>query len=189
MPYRDASHDKIILDQFTRQAETFGVVQSHSDKEAMALLVRLLALSTRDEVLDVACGPGIVACELAPHTKCVVGVDFVPAMLEKAKTRAAGLGIANVEWRQGDGGQLDFPDASFCRVVTRYSFHHMLRPAETLTEMTRVCRAGGLVVVIDATPEAGKQEAYNDWERLRDPSHATAMTDRKSTRLNSSHRH
>lgn len=176
MSNRDGSHDKIILDQFTRQAETFGVVQSHSDKEAMAELVRLLVLSTRDEVLDVACGPGIVACELAPHAKRVVGVDFVPAMLDKARTRAAGLGIANAEWRRGDGGQLDFPDACFSRVVTRYSFHHMLRPAETLAEMTRVCGVGGLVVVIDATPEAGKQQAYNDWERLRDPSHATAMT-------------
>ena len=142
----------------------------------MALLPRLLALSSQDEVLDVACGPGIVACELAPHVKRAVGVDFVPAMLEKARARAGGLGLTNLEWKQGDGGQLDFPDASFSRVITRYSFHHMLRPAETLAEMVRVTKPQGLIAVIDATPEAEKQQAYNNWERLRDPSHATALT-------------
>ena len=136
----------------------------------------MLALSPDDEVLDVACGPGIVACELSPCVKRVVGVDFVPAMLEKAKTRAAGMGLCNLEWRQGDSRRLDFPEGCFSRVITRYSFHHMQRPAETLAEMTRVVRSQGLIAVIDATPEPAKQQAYNDWERLRDPSHATALT-------------
>jgi SAM-dependent methyltransferase len=81
-----------------------------------------------------------------------------------------------LEWHVGDATSLPFADGSFDRVTTRYSFHHMPDPAAALAEMKRVCRPCGRIVVIDATPAAEKQMAYDRMERLRDPSHTSALT-------------
>lgn len=59
--------------------------------------------------------------------------------------------------------------------MTRYSFHHMIDPTAILAEMRRVCRCGGRIVVIDATPAPHAQAAYDRMETLRDPSHISAL--------------
>ena len=43
-------------------------------------------------------------------------------------------------------------------------------------EMKRVCQQSGRILIIDATPDAGAQTAYNNVEKMRDPSHVTAFT-------------
>jgi SAM-dependent methyltransferase len=70
------------------------------------------------------------------------------------------------------------PGGTFDRVVTRYSLHHMQDPAPVMREIYRVCRSGGQAMVIDiVSPEdEGTAELYNHLERLRDPSHTTALS-------------
>ena len=61
-------------------------------------------------------------------------------------------------------------------VFTRYSFHHFLDPKAVLAEMVRVCEPGGKVAVVDVfttTPE--QAAAYDQVEKLRDPSHTRAL--------------
>ena len=60
-----------IIDQFTKQAAPFAAIQAHSADDAMALLLILSGVSSRSEVLDVACGPGIVACAFAERARKV----------------------------------------------------------------------------------------------------------------------
>jgi SAM-dependent methyltransferase len=84
--------------------------------------------------------------------------------------------LENLDWRVGDATRLPFDDAVFDVVLTRYSFHHIPDPTLVLREMKRVCRKGGRVVVIDATPTPETQAAYDRMETLRDPSHASALT-------------
>jgi ubiquinone/menaquinone biosynthesis C-methylase UbiE len=170
-----AAHAARIQDQFSRQAQPFAAAPIHSSAEGFELLARSAELSTSDDLLDVACGPGLVACELSPRVRSVRGLDVVEAMLEQARARAARLGLTNVAFDQGDCTQLPYADGSFSRVVTRYSFHHLLEPALTLREMARVCRPGGTVTVCDAAPAREKRDAYNRMEKLRDPSHAAAL--------------
>lgn len=129
-----------------------------------------------DVVLDVACGPGIVACEFAPKVSHVTGIDITPAMIEQAKFLQKERKLENVDWRVGDVSRLPFDDSSFSMVVTRYSLHHIVNPKEVLEEMKRVCLPGGRVLVIDVTPDANKKELYNYVEKLRDPSHTQALT-------------
>ena len=170
------AHDERIVDQFTRWAKPFADLPLHSEADGMARTLAAAAVDQSSRVLDVACGPGIVACTFAEYAAHVTGIDLTPAMIGQARERQQRLSLGNIDWRVGDATRLPFEDQSFDVVVTRYSFHHMPRPELTLAEMRRVCRLGGRVVVIDATPTAETQAAYDGMETLRDPSHASALT-------------
>ncbi|GAA0533896.1 ubiquinone/menaquinone biosynthesis C-methylase UbiE [Rhizomicrobium palustre] len=174
---RDADpHNAKVVDQFTRWAERFSKEPLHAEPDAMQRLLAAVAPQSSSRVLDVACGPGIVACALARYAAKVTGVDLTAAMLEEAKLRQEREGLTNLTWMQADATELPFGDECFDVVVTRYSFHHMRQPEKALSEMRRVCRAGGRVVVVDATPTTETQLAYDAMETLRDPSHASALT-------------
>ncbi len=172
----DTPHNQRIVSQFTRWAKPFAALPIHAEADAMARTLAACALAPDCSVLDVACGPGILACAMAGQVRHVTGIDLTPAMIAQARVRQSAQGLANVAWHVGDATALPFPDAGFDRVTTRYSFHHMPDPAAVLAEMKRVCRPDGRIVVIDATPSAETQQAYDAMERLRDPSHTSALT-------------
>src|SRR6478735_4011573 len=90
-----AAHAARIQDQFSLQALPFAALPAHSSAEGFELLARSAELGPDDELLDVACGPGLVACELAPRVKSVRGLDVVEAMVEQARARATRLGLGN----------------------------------------------------------------------------------------------
>lgn len=169
-----ATHKQLIMDQFTRQAATFA--QRHAHTDPLDRLLRASNVTASDTVLDLGCGPGIVSCAFAPVAHHVTGLDLAPAMLERAKARQAERALTNMTWLCGDVSTLPFADKSFSIVVTRYTFHHFLSPAAVLSEMVRVCRPGGRVIVADVTPEEEKLSAYDRFETLRDPSHAHALS-------------
>lgn len=171
------SHAELIQEQFSRQASTFGGVASHSAEGALAALIELCAPKPTDDALDLACGPGIVTCSVAPHVKSIRGQDIVPAMLERAAARGASLGLRNVSFDQGDSNALPYADGSFDLVLTRFSFHHLLDPLRTLLEMRRVCKDGGRVVVADVAPSVETNARYDAFERIRDPSHTHALNE------------
>jgi len=173
---RHTAHDGKIVEQFTRWAKPFSELPVHSDADGMARTLTAAAITPDMRVLDVACGPGIVACAAALQAAHVTGIDLTPAMIEQARERQRSLELNNLEWRIGDATRLPFEDGSFDVVLTRYSFHHMPDPSAALREMQRVCRKGGRVVVIDATPSPETQAAYDRMETVRDPSHASALT-------------
>lgn len=178
-----SEHDARILDQFTRQANPFADLAAHSPRALMALCLECAQLQPQHDVLDVACGPGLLVAALAGRVHHVTGVDFVPAMLERARLEQNKAGHHNVTFAQADARALPYPDTSFDRVLTRFSFHHMEEPARVLAELIRVTKRGGLVMVIDATPDADKRAAYDAFEQLRDPSHTSALTSDELTQL------
>jgi SAM-dependent methyltransferase len=106
----------------------------------------------------------------------VTGVDFVPAMLDRARRYQAEQQLSNLTWQLGSCTDLPFANDSFDCVITRFSFHHFLDPAVALGEMKRVAKPGGVVLVCDVVPTPETQAAFNHWEILRDPSHTRALT-------------
>ena len=134
-------------------------------------------------MLDVCCGPGTMALDLAPHVAHVTGLDLTPAMLEQARRAQAERGCANVDWVEGDVFDLPFEDGAFSLVTCGAAFHHMVDPRLALGEMARVCRPDGRIVARDVTPDATKSVAYDRMERLRDPSHTHALVPAEIARL------
>lgn len=170
------THNDRIVQQFTRWARPFSELAVHSEAEGLRRTLAAAQLQPHMQVLDVACGPGIVACAAAAQVRHVTGIDLTPAMIEQARARQQRNGVANLTWQIGDATRLPFPDQSFDVVLTRYSFHHMPEPIAALREMKRVARADGRIVVIDAAPSPENQAAYDRMETLRDPSHTSALT-------------
>jgi len=173
------SHDSRILDQFTRQAVPFASAPAIRNEEALNRIVQWAQAGPEDTVLDVACGPGLLACAFARVVKHATGIDITPAMLEQAHKTQQEQGLANVSWQQGDVTSLPWPDGHFSIVSSRFVFHHLEEPLIVLREMKRVCRPGGRVVVADMAPAAEKADALNEEERLRDPSHVRALPEQE----------
>jgi SAM-dependent methyltransferase len=174
MPSDD--HDAITLDQFTRQAAPFAAMPALSGADIVRLIRDGAGLTPASDVLDVACGPGLVALALAGTARHVRGLDFTPAMLDKARELQQERGLTNVSWDLGRADELPYADNSFGAVVTRFSFHHFMNPAKALAEIVRVCRPGGRVVVCDVyTTTLELAAEYDRLEKLRDPSHVHAL--------------
>jgi SAM-dependent methyltransferase len=170
-----SSHETLILDQFTRQAVPFSTAPAIRNEEALQRIVQMAKAGPEDTALDVACGPGLLACAFARVVRHATGIDLTPAMLERAREVQRQEGLANLTWQQGDVLPLPYPNGSFSIVSARFAVHHFLNPLAVLKEMRRVCSTGGRVVVADSAPIATKAEAFNAVERLRDPSHVRAL--------------
>ncbi len=171
------SHDKLILDQFTRQAIPFASIPGHSAEEATKLLVEMANVGKDDVLLDVACGPGMLVCALAQSAKHVTGIDLVPAMIDLAKKAQQEKNLNNVSWDTGNVLSLPYKNESFSVVASRYTFHHFLDPKAVLKEMVRVTCSQGRVAVIDVFTSSLEQSAeYDRVEKLRDPSHVHTLT-------------
>jgi len=169
------SHNSRILDQFTRQAAPFAAAAPIRNQEALDRIVQWSSAGPADTVLDVACGPGLLACAFARVAKHVTGIDMTPAMLEQARKTQREQSLKNVSWQQGDVYSLPFPPEQFSIVSSRFVFHHLQDPLAALKEMKRVCKPGGKVVVADMAPQPAKADALNAAELLRDPSHVRAL--------------
>jgi ubiquinone/menaquinone biosynthesis C-methylase UbiE len=178
-----ASHNSRILDQFTRQAVSFASAAPIRNEEALMQIVQAAGAGPEDTVLDVACGPGLLACAFAKVAKQATGVDMTPAMLEQARKTQQQQGLKNVSWEHGDVYALPFPQAQFSIVSSRFVFHHLEQPLAALKEMKRVCKPKGKIVVADMAPEAIKADALNVAELLRDPSHVRAMPEKELSAL------
>ena len=172
------SHDDLIRDQFSRQAELFArSPELHGDAQ-LKPLIDAAQPQSHEAMIDLACGPGTVVTAFAPLVRRAVGVDATEAMLDEARRLAREKRLENIEWRASSVYDLPFADGSFDIVTCRFAFHHLQEPARAFAEMLRVCRGGGRVVLCDGVAPADpeKAAAFNATERFRDPSTTNFLT-------------
>jgi SAM-dependent methyltransferase len=102
-------------------------------------------------VLDVGCGVGAIALDLAATAQParVVGIDPDEAQITLARTSAVQRAIANVTFEVGSAHEIPFPDCSFDVVYANAVVFYLREPARVLAEMRRVLRPGGLAAVSD----------------------------------------
>ncbi len=114
---------------------------------------RLLALERigirpGDRVLEVGVGTGINA-SLYPRRCRVTGIDFSASMLEKARARIRRKGLSHIRLMQMDAAALQFADESFDVVYAPYLINCVPDPVKVVSEMRRVCRPGGKIVILN----------------------------------------
>jgi SAM-dependent methyltransferase len=181
-PLTDEELKALVRERFTKTAEVFGeYAVTHRVTEAETL-ARMVAANENDRAVDLACGPGTLALRFARHVRWICGLDFTPAILQRAQHTAARDGLLHkLTFAIGDAQSLPFANDSLDLAVTSYSLHHISDPARVISEMARVVKGGGRVGIIDIeVPEDPKVRALNHRiEVIRDHSHSRSLTQRE----------
>jgi ubiquinone/menaquinone biosynthesis C-methylase UbiE len=176
-----SDHDEIVRREFTKQAQAYAASALIVNNDRLERLIQLVKPHAGARVLDVATGPGYVAMAFAAHGCDVIGLDLTEAPLAIAEKTRQERGLTNLRFMTGNAEQLPFDAQSFDIVVSRYALHHFVAQERMLSEMARVCREQGTVVIEDlVVSEHPVRAAYqNRLEQLRDPSHTQALSIRE----------
>ncbi len=130
-----------------------SVLRSHRWRTAANSAAYLLPhLRPGLDLLDVGCGPGTLACDLARSVVPgrVIGIDASIEVVGEARRFAAGAGSPAIAFEVADLFALPFPDDSFDVTHAHQVLQHVGDPVGALVEMRRVCRPGGLVAARDS---------------------------------------
>jgi ubiquinone/menaquinone biosynthesis C-methylase UbiE len=162
---------------FTGQSQGFSSDgETYADAEGLAWMLQDLPTSLDAKALDIATGTGEFARALAPRVATVIGLDATDAMMEQGKKFVEQAGIENIRFRKGMVQELPFEDETFDIVASRYAFHHFADPKPVISEMARVCKSGGHVIIVDiVVPDASTAAEYQYYEWLCDPSHTRCL--------------
>ncbi|MBC7957128.1 MAG: methyltransferase domain-containing protein [Cytophagales bacterium] len=116
-------------------------------------LCEALDLRGGQRVLDVAAGNGNVTLAAARRWCEVTSTDYVPALLELGRKRAAAEGLTHIDFREADVEALPFDDASFDAVVSTFGCMFAPNPPRVASELLRVCKPGGKIGMANWTPD------------------------------------
>lgn len=129
----------------------FSILESVTGTAAPRL-VRFAGIAAGVEVLDVACGTGVVALTAARLGAKVTGVDLTPELVARAKENTALMKL-KVKWHEGDAEALPVPDVSFDFVVSQFGHMFAPRPDVAIKELLRVLKPGGTIAFVTWPPE------------------------------------
>jgi cyclopropane fatty-acyl-phospholipid synthase-like methyltransferase len=142
-----------------------------SASESVRNLLELASITTRDEILEIGCGVGRIAREIAPHCRSWTGADISANMLAHASARLEGMENTRLVHLKSVG--LDhFAENSFDVVYATNMLAHLdeMDRWRYVQEAFRVLRPGGRIFIdnIDIESEAGWSMFSNDAIRYRD---------------------
>lgn len=158
---------------FGQRAAYYVTSATHTDPQVLAQVAERAQPRPEAIVLDIGTGTGHTAFALAPHVRLVMGLDPTAEMLEQAEALRHQRGLTNVTWLLGDAHHLPLASRSVDIVTCRRAAHHFTDIRRALSEMRRVLKAGGRLVIDDrAAPEDPALDAFmNTLDLLHDPSH------------------
>jgi SAM-dependent methyltransferase len=135
---------------------------------AAAPLVEYAGVQSGQNVLDVACGTGVVAVTAARRGARVRGLDLAPKLLEEARRNAAIAGVS-IEFLEGDAEALPYPDGSFDVVLSQFGHMFAPQPDIAMREMFRVLKAGGRIAFSTWPPELFMGQMFTLVSRYQPP--------------------
>ncbi|QZP39322.1 MULTISPECIES: class I SAM-dependent methyltransferase [Halobacteriales] len=166
----DKTVKELVQQHWNGRAATFDDESQHgihSDEQHDRWLTVLREWTGDDslDVLDVGCGTGVVSILLAELGHAVIGVDFAPEMLERARAKARRTDYS-VTFQRGDAEALALPDDTVDLVTARHLVWTLPRPTAALQEWQRVVEPGGRILLIEGYWD--HDEPWDEYEQMHD---------------------
>ncbi|HZJ12586.1 MAG TPA: class I SAM-dependent methyltransferase [Methyloceanibacter sp.] len=183
----------LVQKKFGEAAADYAASAVHATGPSLARLLELVETKPTWRMLDIATGAGHTALAFAPKLAKATASDITPEMLQQARQLAKERGLSNVVTAQAPADDLPFPDTSFNLVTCRLAAHHFPDPEKFVREAARVLIPGGSFALVDnispdeqdpvspdeqdlvSRDKKGLADAYNAFEKLRDPSHGRCL--------------
>lgn len=137
-----------ILKTYRRYARGYDVYFGALFQPGRKAVIAQMRCRPGERILEVGVGTGL-SLPLYPRTVQVTGVDISPEMLARATARAHRHGLKHVTLRCLDAERMDFPDASFDKVVAMYVVSVAPDPVRLVNEMRRVCKPDGELYIVN----------------------------------------
>ncbi len=142
-------HIDTVKAAYRRYARIYDTVFGPMLQPGRKALIEALKLRPGERVLEVGVGTGL-SLPMYPQDVRVTGIDVSRDMLAKARARAAKQELENVDaLLEMDAQAMDFPDASFDKVVAMYVVSVVEDPAGLLDELHRVCKPDGEIFLVN----------------------------------------
>jgi ubiquinone/menaquinone biosynthesis C-methylase UbiE/DNA-binding transcriptional ArsR family regulator len=146
---RVLSRRKAKSQAFFDQAEDWDSLRAELFTDTAGLFSLLPLVRRGLTVADIGTGTGGMLPYLAQVASRIIAVDLSAEMLRRARSRARALGLSNVAFQQGDLSRLPLSDGEVDAAFAALVLHHAPRPAEAVSEMARIVRPGGSIVIVD----------------------------------------
>ena len=166
---------EVMEDSAEVEAYSYSAAQAHLDAIDDTFVehaARLVAGRERGRAVDIGTGPGQIVIKLAQKLTLwkFVGVDRSQGMIAQANANlaAAGGGVAGrVEFQAADGNNLPFPEKSFDLVMCNSVLHHFAEPGHLFSEMARLARPGGAILLRDLRRPGRLAHPWHVWRHGR----------------------
>ncbi|HHL39177.1 MAG TPA: methyltransferase domain-containing protein [Deltaproteobacteria bacterium] len=128
--------------------------------------IAYMGIEPGDRVLDVGVGTGL-SLSLFPRHCEVIGIDISRQMLKKAREKIRREGLDHITLMEMDAQNLEFDDDTFDKVFISHVVSVVPSPARVMSEVRRVCRNGGRVVIVNHFKS--KNKMVEKFEKIVDP--------------------
>ena len=179
------NHAQLAMSRFDDWAHTYGEERTSGwFQYYQSLAMSHLDLEKGWGFLDIGCATGWAVSEAAKllSNGKACGIDISPKMIEKARNYIGGN--ENIDLRVANVERIPYPDESFSCVLCTCSFHHYSNPDRALSEMKRVMRKDGNLVILDGARDISVPIWIQDrWRRYFERSHVKYYTTRELAEL------
>src|SRR5580698_786950 len=127
--------------------------------EAIAFAAEKLGLTPASRLIDLGCGPGTLALQVAPLVAEVVAMDPDEGMLAEGQRQAAEAGAGNIRWMQAGSEDLAQLAGPFRGALMGQSFHWMMRD-QVLRDLHALIEHGGGIALINP----GERRPQESWQ-------------------------
>ena len=130
-----------------RVAFVYDIFANIINKKVHKKLKEIVAneITKEDDVLECACGTGMLTKVVAPKSKSIIATDFSSKMLKRAKKKCKKFN--NVEFKNANIMKLEFDDNSFDIVIAANVIHLLDDPIKAINELDRVCKENGKIII------------------------------------------
>ena len=134
----------MFWDNVARVYDIFAYIINKKANKALCAAVERM-ISSSDDVLECACGTGLLTGVITPRCKSLTATDFSEKMLKQAKKKYGKYG--NIRFEQANILRLSYMDGCFDAVVAANVLHLLDEPHQALRELERVCKPGGKIII------------------------------------------